>query len=139
MTEMGALFALAKALFGKLPWCSLAGGLAGILTGFIFSLFQVQNPTIAPTMQEILLIALVLGLIAWLFLLLAIGVWLKYGISSIALQTFVTAILTAIATVYFSYLVNLPYLTVILGWIVGIFIGYLLCLFCRIYVPGLRG
>ena len=136
---MGALFAFAKALFGKLPWCSLAGGVAGIITGFVFSLFQVQNPTIVLTIQQILQIAAILGLISWLFLLLVIGVWLKYGIPSIALQTFVTAFLTAFFTVYLSNVINLPYLTVILGWLVGILIGYLLCLFCRRYFPGLRG
>jgi len=136
---MGALFAFAKALFGKLPWCSLAGGLAGVITGFVFSLFQVQNPTIVLTLQEVLLIAVVLGLVAWLFLLLVIGVWLKYGVGAIALQTFVTALLTAIATVYLNNIIKLPYLAVILGWLVGILIGYLLCLFCRRYSSGLRG
>jgi hypothetical protein len=136
---MGALFAFAKALFGKLPWCSLAGGLAGVITGFIFSLFQVQNPTIVLTLQEVLLIAVVLALVAWLFLLLVIGIWLKYGVGPIALQTFVTALLTAIATVYLNNIIKLPYLAVILGWLIGILIGYLLCLFCRRYSPGLRG
>jgi acid phosphatase family membrane protein YuiD len=136
---MGALFAFAKALFGKLPWCSLAGGIAGIITGFIFSLFQVQNPTLVLTLQELLLIAVVLGLVAWLFLLLVIGVWLKYGVGAIALQTFVTALLAAIATVYLNNIIKLPYLAVILGWLVGILIGYLLCLFCRRYSPDLRG
>ncbi len=136
---MGALVAFAKALFGKLPWCSLAGGLAGVISGFVFSLFQVQNPTILLTIQQIFQIAVVLGLIAWLCLLLVIGIWLKYGIGSIALQTFVTSFLTAFFTVYLSDIVNLPYLTVILGWVVGILIGYLLCMFCRRYFPSRRG
>src|SRR5947208_11702479 len=117
---MGALFAFAKALFGRLPWCSLAGGLAGVITGFIFSLFQVQNPTIVLTVQEVLLVAVVLGLVAWLFVLLVIGVWLKYGAGTIALQTFVTALLTALATVYLNNIIKLPYLAVILGWLAGI-------------------
>ncbi|PYS99107.1 MAG: hypothetical protein DMF63_13640 [Acidobacteria bacterium] len=136
---MGALLAFAKLFFGKLPWCSLAGGLAGVVTGFVFSLFQIQNPTIILTMPQIVQIAAVLGLVSWLFLLLVIGVWLKYGIKSIALQTFVTAFLTAFFTVYLSNLLNLPYLTVILGLLAGILIGYILCLFCRRYFPGLRG
>jgi hypothetical protein len=136
---MGALFALAKILFGKLPWCALAGGLAGIIVGYPYSFFQVQNPTTLLTLQEVVLLAVVLGLVAWLFLLLTIGILLKYALSSIALQTFFTALLTAFLTIYVNNIINLPFLTVIFGMIIGILIGYLLCLLCRRYRPGLRG
>ena len=114
--------------------------LASAVLGWVSSVRSWLNrPAVENHEVSRISVAVVLGLIAWLFLLLVIGVWLKYGIGSIALQTFVTAFLTAFFTVYLSNIINLPYLTVILGWLVGILIGYLLCLFCRRYFPGLRG
>ncbi len=136
---MGTLFALAKALFRNLNWCSLTGALVGAIAGFFFSLFQLQNPSLILIPSEILIIGILLGFVGWLFVLLVVGMWLHYGVRSISLQAFLNSMLTAIFTVYINNLIQIPAVAVIVGMIVGIIIGYLLCLLCRRYEHNRRG
>ena len=130
---MGTFVALAKAMFGKLSLCALVGGLVGAITGFFFSLFQLQNPGLVLTVLQVLAMGIELGLLGWLFVLLVVGVWLHYGAGSIAFQALVNALLTSILVVFFNNLLQLPAVAVPIGMLIGILVGYLLCILCGRY------
>ncbi len=128
---MKALFALAKAIFGKLPICSLVGAIIGSIAGFFFGMLQSQLTLPVLPMIDVLRIGLLLALLGWLIALLVVGVWLHYGVAAIALQAFINAILTAILTVYANNLIQQPIIATFIGLVIGILIGYILCWYCR--------
>src|SRR6266436_903657 len=121
---MKALFALAKAIFGKLPICSLVGAIIGSIAGFFFGMLQSQLTLPVLPMIDVLRIGLLLALLGWLIALLVVGVWLHYGVAAIALQAFINAILTAILTVYANNLIQQPIIATFIGLVIGILIGY---------------
>jgi hypothetical protein len=130
---MKAIFALAKALFGKLSLCSLSGGIAGVIAGFFFSLLLMYLVATATTLPPAVLlrVALILALLGWLTLLLIIGLWLRYGMAAIAGQTLINALITSLLTVYVNNLIRLPALAPLIGLLLGILVGFILCRYCR--------
>lgn len=127
-----ALVALGRLLFGKLSLCALAGALVGAGAGGVLGLYLVGVPSPALSAGQILQLGALLGLLGWLVVLLIIGLWLRYGARRIALPSFVTAMFTAVLTVYFNLLVGQPVLATLVGLVVGILVGTVLCwLWCR--------
>ncbi|HVG28575.1 MAG TPA: hypothetical protein VM864_02540 [Pyrinomonadaceae bacterium] len=130
---MQALVALAKALFGKLSYCSKSGALAGLVAGFFcaLGLLQLAETPMSLSTTDLFKGGLALGLLAWLVLLLVIGVLLRYGLKQVALFAFIIAVITALLTVFINYAIQVPVLAVLIGLLVGILVGLLLCWFCR--------
>ena len=110
--------------------CAVTGAIAGGLVGLIVGLFQSTMPAVL-TMPEILRVTLILGLFAWLAILLIVGVWVRYGAIAIALPSLITTFITAFLTVYLANKLQVPVLAVWLGLIVGTLVGLLLCRLCR--------
>jgi hypothetical protein len=128
---MGALFGLAKAIFGKFSLCSLIGGIVGAISGFLFGLLLGQFGSLVLTATEIIRIGLLLALFGWLAVLLFVGLWLRYRIATILLPSLIIAVLTAILTIYVNYLIQQPIFATLFGLLLGILIGFIICLFCR--------
>lgn len=126
---MPALFALARALFGKLSLCALAGGIVGAVAGFLFGLVLPLYPPSTLTLPDVLKAGVVLGLAGWLLVLMVIGVWLRYGMAAIAAPALVNALLTGVLTVAFNDLAQLPAAATLIGIVIGIFVGTVLCRF----------
>lgn len=122
--------ALGRMLFGRLSFCALAGGIAGAVVGLLWGAYLYFHPTVVLTAPELLLIALLLGAAAWLWILLLIGVWLHYGAAAIAMPSLINAVSTAILTVFAVYAANLPHLAAPLGIAAGIAVGAILCRIC---------
>jgi hypothetical protein len=128
---MKAFILLGQLLFGKLPFCSLVGGIIGVIVGTFMSLTQDALGTAMPPMTDIITRSLLLALVAWVFVVLLFGVWLRYGITQIAAPAAVNAILTSFFTVWFNLLIRVAWLAPLIGLLVGILIGLILCRFCR--------
>jgi|SRR5215831_15014230 len=128
---MKALIALAKAVFGKLPICSLVGAIIGSIAGFLFGMLQSQAGLPIFPMIDVLRIGLLLAILGWLIVLVVVGIWLRYGAPAIALQALVNGILTAVLTVYANNLIRQPVWATIIGLVIGILVGLILCWYCR--------
>jgi hypothetical protein len=128
---MGGLFALARALFGHLPLCALAGGLVGVITGFFTGLYEIGNPTLVLSGGDQVRLGLALGLVGWLVVLFILAAWFRYRLGGIALPALVTALLTGVITVLILEALHLPALSVPIGLVAGIAIGFVLCAACR--------
>lgn len=109
--------------------CAASGAIAGGLVGLLVGLFQLQPPGVIPS-ADVVRVALILGIFAWLVVLLIVGLWLHYGVGPIALQSLVTTLLTSLLTVYLANKVHLPPLSVWIGILIGTLVGWLLCRFC---------
>ena len=73
----------------------------------------------------------ILAIVAWIAILVVIGLWLHYGVPAIAWQSLVTSWITAILTVYVCDKVHLALLAVWIGLLIGTLIGALLCRLCK--------
>lgn len=94
--------------------------------------FLVGSPP-APSPTFIWQIALALSLVAWLIVLVVVGLFGNYGVLRIAAQALVTAILTGTLTVWAIYSLHVGWCGMLLGWLVGFVVGKCLCLMCFRY------
>jgi hypothetical protein len=109
--------------------CAVSGAIAGGIVGLLVGLFQAAMPGVIP-LADVIRAALILGLFAWLVILLIVGVWLHYGVGAIALSSLVTTFLTSLLTVYLANKIQLPVLATWIGILVGTLVGYALCRLC---------
>lgn len=110
--------------------CAVTGAIAGGLTGMVFGLLLISNAGAPIAASELLAIALLLAFVAWLMVLLVVGVWLHYGLTAVAAPALVTTVITALITVAIAYAVKFPYLATLIGLAVGTLVGALLCRLC---------
>jgi hypothetical protein len=128
---MKALILLGQLLFGKLPFCSVVGGLIGVIVGTLMGLSEhVLAPTVPPV-AVIFTNSLLPALAAWIVVMIVVGVWLHYGLAQIAVPAAVNAVITSFLTVWLNLIIQLPWLATLLGLLIGILVGLILCQFCR--------
>jgi hypothetical protein len=129
-TLMKLFMLLGKAVFGNLPFCSMPGAAVGSFVGFVLGIVMVKEPALAFAQHQLILIGLMLGFLGFLFVLILFGVWLHYGVQTIALPSFVNAILTGTLTAIVVNAVHHSTIAALLGALVGILVGALLCALC---------
>jgi hypothetical protein len=91
-------------------------------------------PTVPPV-GVIFTNSLLLAFVAWIVVMIVLGVWLHYGLSQIAVPAAVNAIITSFLTVWLNLIIQLPWLAPLLG----ILVGLILCRFCRPVSKARRG
>ena len=121
--------------------CAASGAICGGLAGTVMGVYQGPPGAAVMTAAQALQVGLVLGFLGWIVLLLVIGAWLHYGASAIALPALVNALLSSVLTVFVCNALNMPFLDVLLGLVIGTLVGWLLCLLCGRWaaVAGLKG
>src|SRR6266571_4026975 len=119
-----------RALFGRLPFCSMPGAGVGAFAGVVLGIVMVQEPGLAVTFGQLVVIGAILGVVGFLMVLLLLGVWLHYGVAAIALPAFVNAILTGVLSVLIVHALRVPAIAAFLGAAVGAAIGAVLCGLC---------
>ena len=127
---MAALVKLAGWLFGKLGVCALNGALVGALAGFLCGALLEEHAAHVPTTAELLQIVALLTITCWLVVLLIVGLWLHYGASAIAWPLLLNAFVTVLLTVWLNNIIRIPEIAGLIGLLVGILVGFVLCRFC---------
>lgn len=127
---MDILLTISNFFFGRLRFCAKIGAIAGLISGSLFGFYLAQNDAQPETAVNALYIGIYLGLAAWLFILLAVGVWMRYTVRAIAFRGLINSLLTSICTVYLCNIILLPYLCFLIGLLVGIIIGTIFCILC---------
>jgi hypothetical protein len=110
--------------------CAVTGSIAGALVGGLYGLFAFVSGNMPLTASSIIETAIGLSLLAWVAVLLIVGVLGDYGAVAIAGQALVTCVLTGVATVELIHALHAGLFGMLLGWIVGFLIGKALCAFC---------
>jgi hypothetical protein len=110
--------------------CAVSGTIAGAFVGGLFGLVQfvAANPPMPPSV--LIGIAIGLSLVAWIVVLVIVGVFGNYGAIAIARQSFVTSSITGILTVFFVHATRSGLFGMLLGWIIGFLVGKALCAWC---------
>ena len=107
--------------------CAVTGAIAGGFAGMLLGIAQLHQPALL--LADAVKVGILLGLVAWVFILMVEGLWLHYG-SAIVWPSLVTSLLSAVLTVVIANAVALPVLSVWLGILVGTLVGALLCRLC---------
>jgi hypothetical protein len=108
--------------------CAVSGAIAGGITGLLFGLAQLSSGKIAMTAAAET--GIVLGFIAWIAILVVVGLWLHYGPRVIALPSLITSLVTAVLTVFIGNQLSIPILDVWIGLLVGTVVGAIFCRLC---------
>lgn len=124
---------LGHALFGKLPFCSLAGALAGMPVGFLFGLylFEIGSAGLPIPYGQLVQGSLLLAFFGWLFALLVLCSWLRYRFASVAWPALLNSVLTSLLTLFWLHALAIPALGTLVGLISGVLVGAIFCWICR--------
>lgn len=113
----------------KLSFFAKAGAICGALVGVLtLSLHTRYGPT---TWGEALTAGVIFSLLGWLGLLLIFGIWLRYTIRQIWIQTLLVSLLTGLAVTALLQLWQTAF-SGLVGFLIGILIGTLLDWLCRL-------
>jgi len=104
--------------------------MAGGITGLLFGLVQLGGPGAVFPVIEAAKTGILLGLVAWVVILVVVGLWLHYGLRPIALPALLNALVAAVLTVLIASPLRIPLLDVWIGLLVGTLVGATLCRLC---------
>ena len=110
--------------------CALCGAIAGALTGFIFGLAQWGIPGNRLSIYVGVNVGITLGLLAFLAIVLFIGVLGNFGVQRLVWPALFTSILVSVLVVLIVNWINAQVFGTLLGWIVGLIVGRALCYAC---------
>ena len=125
--------ALRKGCCGRAKVGVLVGAVIGLLTHPLIAEAPISPPYLALTL------AILAGLVAWMIVLILVGVLLRFGALRIALPALVNCLITSVAVVvvFSSMKFHLPpiiaaILGMILGQLIGVLVGLVLCWICKV-------
>lgn len=125
----GSMIHIVSNFTSRLSFFAIVGALSGALVGNLFK----RSQTLIPNMAwiEALEAGFALSTFAWLCMLLLFGIWLRYTVKQIWIQTLIVTILTGLSTtcilhIWFTHFAGL------LGLIIGMIIGTILTMLCRL-------
>ena len=132
---MKLIAALSKFL-RKIGVCGNAGVIVGMLAGGALSLLDLlQDPLVLSDAQALRMWA-ILALFGWLVLLFVFVAFVRWPLSSVIIPTLVNAVLVSAVTLYVSRALDLFQWAWLIGFLVGVLLGFLLC---RLYKYSAKG
>ena len=128
---------LLKNLSTRLSFCAKIGAFAGPFVGGGVAIVLNDYPTLSPL--SLFSVSALLTLFAWLGILLFVGMILRYGVRQIWAITLITCLLTGACVSFLVYAFNVVVFSMLLGFIVGILSGEIVCKLCEFIYPRLGG
>ncbi len=114
----------------RLGPCALCGSIAGGGAGFVFGLTQFGLPTAPIPTHAAIAVGILLGFLAYLGILLFIGVLGNFGVRALLLPALITCLLAGLVTVVVVNRLDAQLFSTLIGWILGAIVGRLLCYSC---------
>jgi hypothetical protein len=111
----------------RLSFFAKVGAFSGAIVGSFFLILQLL--TASMSWQDVFSAGLMFSLFAWFCVLVFFGVWLRYTMQQILLQTFIVVALTGFATVAVLHIWPTNFAGLV-GFILGLVIGALLTYLC---------
>jgi hypothetical protein len=122
---------LEKAL-NNLGICTTVGFMAGVITGFLLFCYWLTNPTPAPlTPEEFWIGAGMLWLFCFITILFILVVFCRFTLASVFFQTLLNTLLSSILTTYVVTKWGLWEWAFLVGLVIGLVVGRLLCFICQ--------
>lgn len=107
--------------------CAMVGVMVGLISGGSLSLLDYVENGIAPTPRELFYLALILAGFSWVIMLFILSILSRLKLSDVWAPALWNAVLVTFATAYLAEQLGQFGLAWVLGVIVGLFFGYVLC------------
>lgn len=120
------------ALFKRLGVCATVGFIAGILTGFALVFYNLNGGSTVLTAAEVWKVTLLLWAAISVFLLLYLYILCRYTLASIFFPTLFNSLITCFLTIWFTNQYGLWTTAIFIGIVIGLLIGKLLCILCKL-------
>ena len=132
LAKLIAPFLFLKPLLNRIGVCGIAGVIAGSFAGLMLTLLDLlYEQALSLTQVERLPVSLLLTLAAWLVALFAFVCLAHYRLAAIAIPTFLIALLVCFLPVHLTHVLGLYGLAWLVGLVVGLLVGMLLCAFYK--------
>jgi hypothetical protein len=132
MATLARPFRALAQLLRRAGTCANAGLIVGAVVGAILTLLDwVHEGKLELSGGEILAIVAMLAAFAWLVLLFVFVGALRLPFVAVALPALVNALLAVVVTVLIAYVLDAFGLTWLIGPLVGLLVGMLLCYLAR--------
>ncbi|MDK9708527.1 MAG: hypothetical protein OEL83_15905 [Desulforhopalus sp.] len=115
------------AWFDKLGPCGNVGLMIGIMAGGLLTLLSVRSPHLTPTPPEVFWIFVILALFCWMMMVGIATIFLRLQFQSVVLGMLMRSLVICLFTVLIAHLSGAYHLGIIIGVLVGLFFGYVLC------------
>jgi hypothetical protein len=116
--------------------CGNAGVIVGLLAGGAIALLDfLENPLVLAN-PAALRVWVILALFGWLVLLIVFRAFVRWPLATIVVPTLVNAVLVSGLTLYVSRALGLFPWAWLLGFVIGLLLGLLLCRLYRYSVKG---
>jgi hypothetical protein len=136
MSTLAKLFLLLRFITSKLSICANTGFMAGAIAGFFLGLEDAVSANFPlATFQDVLIDSLLLTAMAWIAVLFVLCVTARLSFSSVALPSLINCFLTCLLTTWICNKFSLFRWAWLVGMLVGIFVGTLLCRLNQIFSP----
>ena len=112
----------------KLGICGNTGLIVGLVSGLLLSFLNIKlNLTLHLTNDEVFKVALMLGLFCWLLILFLLVVFIRLRLGEILVPSLFNSLLVGFLTVFLVNKFSLYYIAGLIGMLIGIIVGFLLC------------
>lgn len=129
---MNALVAFARLLFRRFSLCAHVGANIGVFAGFIMAYLQALHPQgLMLTPLQVVGWAVLIAIVGGFFLFVILAFWVHYDWQTIALPLLVNSLITSLLTVVVTDFLAFPALAMLVGFLLGLLIGTVLCWFCH--------
>jgi hypothetical protein len=115
------------ALLGRLGVCGQAGVAVGVITGFVLTLLDLINGPLGSDFGELAAMWLMLAVFGWLLIVFLFTVFARWSAASVAAPALVNSVLVTGLTVLVCRVAGVFSLAWLVGALVGVLVGYLLC------------
>lgn len=116
--------------------CGTAGVIVGLLAGGAIALLDLLKHPLVLSNPEAVRTWVILALLGWLVLIVVFVGFVRWSLASVVVPTLVNAVLVSGITLYLSRALGLFPWAWLLGLVVGMVLGLLLCRLYRYSVKG---
>lgn len=126
VTDRGPFAWLGRFLAG-IGVCGISGVIVGLVTGFALTLLDLADGPLQLSNVDVLVMWLTLAVFGWLMLIFVFAAFVRWSVGSVAMPALVNSALVTGLTVLICWLAGLFAVAWLVGLLVGLAIGYLLC------------
>lgn len=113
--------------FTKLGPCGNIGLMIGIIAGLLLTILSLRIAHLRPTPMEILGIIIIVSLFCWGVMVCVAVVFGRFHVRSVLWSMLLRSVVICLFTVVIAHVLGTYRFGIIIGIVVGLFFGYLMC------------
>jgi hypothetical protein len=125
-----------NAFLARLGICAAVGCMAGSFVGLFFAGLLLALPRHSIALGVAAILGACLGIVGWILIVLVLHFVAHYLLVDVLLPALGTTLVVSVLTALIVNAVDIPALSIILGWLIGLAVGAALCRLCTAISAG---